>query len=65
MNAEITREARPYIPPSKDYAGTHPVSATVMIDGSIWSSPTPSNSGEAQSFNEDARAIVEALKRKP
>jgi len=65
MNAAITREARAYIPPSKDCAGTHPVSATVMIDGSIWNSPTPSNAGEAQAFNEDARRIVEALKRKP
>ena len=36
--------------------------AVITIDGVRFSSPVPENAGEAETFNQTARAIMETLK---
>lgn len=61
MNATIQQRA---VPNFRNYVGERARPCIIAIDGTAWESPLPENSGEAQSFNEDAERIVEAVKRK-
>lgn len=58
----VPRQARGIV----GYYGAYPTAlpAILQIDGVKWESPLPENSGEAQSFNEDAERICERVRNK-
>lgn len=62
MIAQIIREARDKIPRSPSNRQQPSFPAHLRLDGEDWFSATPTNSGHAESINQQMREMVSRLK---
>ena len=59
--AHLEHAASGGVSASKFTSGMPPLHAVLVVNGRRWTSERPANSGEAESINADAAAILRAL----